>query len=55
MSTKALDGFLKSNSVDNYTIIENEKGKYIQIRKTYKGKSLEEFSNILDESIRNIY
>lgn len=56
VSTKALDGFLKSNSVDNYTIIENEKGKYIQIEKHIKGKSLEELlPNILDESIRNIY
>lgn len=55
--TKALTGFLQSNglSLSDYSIVETEKGKYIQIKKYVKGdKTLNILPNILEKSLKSL-
>lgn len=53
--TKALLGFLKSNGVEKYDVIDTEKGKYIQIQKFVKGKNIIDIlPEMLSKSLKDL-
>lgn len=53
--TKALIGFLKSNGVEDYSLVCKDKAKYIQIKKYIKGKNtIEILPIILEKSLKSL-
>ena len=53
--TKALLGFLKSNGVQDYTVIDKDNSKYVQIKKFVKGKNtIEILPSILEKALKSL-